>query len=356
MDNRINDVWIKSLKHQQGRHNQKRHGWRYGGPGDASRAMQGQTPEERDAYRKRAGMAPIARQPKALAQPERSMTAAQEYDIKDVRNPSVVKYFEKYPITGGNRKMAMDAGIELVSKTVDKMQTYHNLNVWKDEYLNNKKGKLSPDEQTVQIFTSANDDIRSHVKSDIADNLSAHGVINPEENLKEWANTSNDSSARALVLQQAAAEAFGVKLSSWQQEKYANAEKEYGMPLKPSPKDVKYWKEVYNETQNFFKKAGYSPDDEITIYRGMTGKGNKGALTGKANYEGNAVESWSFDITTARGFSYGSLHGGIIMGAKVKVKDIISTCFTGPGCLNEMELIVLGSKPNQEVFVYDISE
>lgn len=48
----------ETLKHLQGKHNQKRHGWRYSGNqvANARSAMRGQTAEERAEYRKRAGM------------------------------------------------------------------------------------------------------------------------------------------------------------------------------------------------------------------------------------------------------------------------------------------------------------
>lgn len=47
------------LKHLQGKHNQKRHGWRYTGDAvtNARSAMRGQGAGERGEYRKRAGMA-----------------------------------------------------------------------------------------------------------------------------------------------------------------------------------------------------------------------------------------------------------------------------------------------------------
>lgn len=52
-----NIIYLACLKHLPGQHNQKRHGWRYGGLQQARRSMRS-TPEagERDVYRKRAGM------------------------------------------------------------------------------------------------------------------------------------------------------------------------------------------------------------------------------------------------------------------------------------------------------------
>lgn len=45
-----------TLKHLQGQHDQKRHGWRYGGTAQARGSMRGRNAEERSEYRKRAGM------------------------------------------------------------------------------------------------------------------------------------------------------------------------------------------------------------------------------------------------------------------------------------------------------------
>lgn len=45
-----------TFKHLPGQHNQKRHGWRYGGLDKVRRSLRGQPKNERDEYRKRAGM------------------------------------------------------------------------------------------------------------------------------------------------------------------------------------------------------------------------------------------------------------------------------------------------------------
>lgn len=78
--------WVEAEKHLEGQHNQKRHGWRYGSLTVTRRAMrsgvsedyQGKTtPEaERDAYRKKVGMAEIDRNPKL------SKMTLQEYHDK----------------------------------------------------------------------------------------------------------------------------------------------------------------------------------------------------------------------------------------------------------------------------------
>lgn len=49
-------VYLVTEKHLTGQHDQKRHGWRYGGVDAARRSMRGRGAEERGEYRKRAGM------------------------------------------------------------------------------------------------------------------------------------------------------------------------------------------------------------------------------------------------------------------------------------------------------------
>lgn len=56
-----------SYKHMPGQHNQKRHGWRYGSLPKARRSMRGErNVEERDEYRRRAGMQQLDRTPKPV--------------------------------------------------------------------------------------------------------------------------------------------------------------------------------------------------------------------------------------------------------------------------------------------------
>jgi hypothetical protein len=69
---------VESEKHLQGKHNQKRHGWRFSGDKltNARRAMRGQNAAERAEYRKRAGM----QEPKKV---ERKPREAQKPTLHD---------------------------------------------------------------------------------------------------------------------------------------------------------------------------------------------------------------------------------------------------------------------------------
>ena len=104
-----------------------------------------------------------------------------------------------------------------------------------------------------------------------------------------------------------------------------------------SPKDAHAAvKAMYSITQNHFKKAGFEPEDEITLFRGTQAQVPGASLGNPVTVRGNAAESWSLSPTVAANF------GGTVLMTKVKVKDILSTCATGFGCVNEAEVVILG--------------
>jgi len=98
-----------------------------------------------------------------------------------------------------------------------------------------------------------------------------------------------------------------------------------------------YVQRVYKNTQDWFAKRGYKPDDTITVYRGID-LTKLGALPdlkpGHYKYVGNAIESWTLNPPST------GLFGTTRLAAKIKVKNIFSTPFTGPGCVSEYEVIV----------------
>jgi hypothetical protein len=55
----------------------------------------------------------------------------------------------------------------------------------------------------------------------------------------------------------------------------------------------------------------------------------------------NPMNSWSASYDTAAGFAGA---GGFMLSAKVPASHIIGCCFTGAGCLNEQEFVVLGGE------------
>jgi hypothetical protein len=110
--------------------------------------------------------------------------------------------------------------------------------------------------------------------------------------------------------------------------------------LADMPTQRKFVRAMYENTQEWFAKQGYAPDDTVTLFRGVgasAGKITVSDIGNTVNYKGNAMESWSLSSTVAKGF------GDFMVSMKVPVKNIISTSRTGIGCLEEGEIIVMGN-------------
>lgn len=335
-----------TLKHLAGQHPQKRHGWRFGA--NAKPPNDRDMDEFREWYRRRENRRP--------PEPSKTMQADDgELPIKVLRTYYTDwkdKEHAALPVYGGNRKAALDAITAKVNQLAPEDKMMHS------EYTPADYGYGNESRLVRHSFGNVTYGQRGGVKHLVVDDL-AKQTGEPYETINErvhqWSISSNDSNRQSLQLQASAAKAFNVPLSKYQQDRIKGIASGWGKnPIEAQANEVNYWKTVYKTTQDFLAKAGYKPNDTITVYRGMTGKGKSGRLTGKASYEGNAVESWSLDISVARLFGDRESKG-ILLAAKVKVSDIVSTCVTGPGCLNELEVLIMGTKPGNEVYVYDIS-
>jgi hypothetical protein len=195
-----------------------------------------------------------------------------------------------------------------------------------------------------------------------------------------WSQSSNDENALSLFIQQRSSELFGVELSDWQKEKIRLLENDYNNmsiedlaagrqrgPYRSSAQITKdnidkVLKSMYKSTQEDFKERGYSPDDEVILFRGVLSKDSYGNNNDVVEYNGNTVESWSYDHMVGVEFAtYNDdeyTHGTVIA-AKVPVKNILSTPYTGFGCLDEREVVIFGNIPNSEVKInvtYNVNE
>lgn len=212
-----------------------------------------------------------------------------------------------------------------------------------------------------------------------------------------WAATSNDDDYRAMWMQKMAAEEFGVPLSQWQQDKLnalegirADSEGLFQTAQMSTPFEAmassragatseilggrtqeevgrSFLREQYNATQAFFKEQGIT---EVVAYRGQQmstdvfiprteSNPNEGHFGSNPSIpkEGdllpgadNAMESWSLDQTTAEdfaAFSWGVV--GYVERMVIPVERILSTPFTGYGCLAEGEIVVLGGAGQAEI-------
>jgi hypothetical protein len=125
---------------------------------------------------------------------------------------------------------------------------------------------------------------------------------------------------------------------------------------------------TYDETQNQLAAMGFKPDDLVMLYRGgerpdngpdvkiAWGEVRRDKAT--ANRDSiisepapdkvitNPLSSWALTPAIARRFG----EDNSAYSAAIPIKDIFSLSTTGPGCLTESEIVVLGGKYNARTF------
>jgi hypothetical protein len=172
-----------------------------------------------------------------------------------------------------------------------------------------------------------------------------------------WARTSGDTDPIALQFQIAAEQEFGLEANPFVHQ----ALEGYKLDSEQNPPDRvfftdqqmagarKYLRAQYELTQDLFEREGIT---EVYAYRGMAWRptevpdeieqlrsGRKG--TGVISVHGNPLSSWSLGFNTAESFTT-KYDVKAIAGTRIDVRRILSTPFTGFGCLGEEELVVLG--------------
>jgi len=169
--------------------------------------------------------------------------------------------------------------------------------------------------------------------------------------IQVWGTTSNDSDLRALSLQEAVSEEFGIPLSSWQEEKLAGVRfSTTREPIADREDERAILRAMYDRTQEEFQKAGYKPGDTIRLFRGVTTitDAKRGETVG---LEQNAMSSWSINNEVALFFAKKGVYAenkGIILSMEVPIESILSVAArTGLGEYNEGEFVVLGVPGNQ---------
>jgi hypothetical protein len=118
---------------------------------------------------------------------------------------------------------------------------------------------------------------------------------------------------------------------------------------------------MYENTQEYFAKKGIK---EVVAYRGVlnpTMPVEFGSLSGEemaATYASMGLQPMSSFATNghialrfARGIGGGSGDNSYMLAVKVPVERIVGTCRSGFGCLEEHELVVLGSQDDNVMAV-----
>lgn len=177
--------------------------------------------------------------------------------------------------------------------------------------------------------------------------------------LKAWAGTSSDDSMYSLQMQAAAGREFKLKgVSDYAEQRIAfktsptfegGGEKDWSPASKRAAQ--KFVRAEYDTTQAQLAAAGVT---SVPLYRGVRGQ-NLG--TGLRTVKSNPLSSYSADYETA--WRFGSQYGddpsgiGDVLSATVPASRILSTPFSGTGCLKEREFVVLGGE--DKVFSHFVS-
>jgi len=217
------------------------------------------------------------------------------------------------------------------------------------------------------------------LKDDVVTRISVVSGVDYERTnhiIAQWASSSNDNNPQSLSIQQEASAEFGVPLSKWQQEKmdanqeqlsqgihnvehflYANGTVGKRTMSITTDQERAVLRSIYAETQKALEEQGLGPDDYVVVYRGMMHGKVRYGEGDTVDYKGNAMESWSLSHDTAYEFAasmdeVGNF--GTVFRMLVPRRNIVSTAYTGFGCLGEDEVVIFGSVPGNEAYVREL--
>lgn len=176
--------------------------------------------------------------------------------------------------------------------------------------------------------------------------------------VRQWAVSSGDSQELSVAMQAVAHQAFhldGAQMP-YDSSVLANAEATYGGVKQGM---AAFLKAQYAYTQEWFAAQGIS---EVTLYRGADwNNGNPykpagiafpASGTHAATVSASLQPMSSFATDPKEALSFASGANNLLVGARVPVSRILTTCQTGYGCKKESEMVVLG---RQQETMYGIS-
>jgi len=182
-----------------------------------------------------------------------------------------------------------------------------------------------------------------------------------------WAETSGDTNVRAIAMQQAIKDEFGLEDATTEhldarvayqgRDAQARVEQEYqqnGAAYRA------FARAMYDNTQADLAAKGIT---EMTVYRGLNFSAGKtvAALQRETGMKFNGkpavvqtaqqpASSWSYSFKQAANFA--GEHEGAMMAAKVPASRILSTMNSGFGCKPEKEVVLLGGKDEVSAQAY----
>jgi len=199
--------------------------------------------------------------------------------------------------------------------------------------------------------------------------VDAQAQVMAQAYVDRWAFSSADHDPKAWAMQEVAAEVFGGKadassalVTDWQRREVKDEIALSG------PAIESYLRATYAETQDTLRGVdslvltrGFGTEDRPGVVAGTpVERGADGGVVSNgvtAEVTSNPLSSWSTDFRVAQSFAVqssldkgGVLKEGVYPAVAVNVVPadrIFSLPSTGPGCLSESELVVLGGAPFQ---------
>lgn len=206
--------------------------------------------------------------------------------------------------------------------------------------------------------------------------------------VRNWAGSSNDTREECIAMQETASRIFNTPLTEWQQgrrveigarraeritelrDKYHFDEKTIKTAMDADinfrqrfseGEREKFLSAMYNRTQSDLQSKGIKPDDMVTLYRGMAMTGDQADRAGKgvSLLRDNAMISASTSVNTATSFGEAAPYEApegykpVLATMQVQARDIVGTCTTGLGCLNEHEVVILGRGALAEIKILE---
>ena len=165
--------------------------------------------------------------------------------------------------------------------------------------------------------------------------------------IQRWAGTSGDNSPKAIAMQMAARQEFGLT-KSFMGHVPSNAYADSIVILRQDGKAMRaFLRAQYDSTQQYLKANGINT---ITGYRGMSFQEavpefrfNYNPVIDQKIMKMQPLSSFSSDLSTARGFTTGHEYR-MVSQSKIPASRILSTCQTGFGCKSEAEFVILGGQ------------
>ena len=104
---------------------------------------------------------------------------------------------------------------------------------------------------------------------------------------------------------------------------------------------------MYDTTQKRLAAAGYKPTDFLILHRGITQEPFR-TISGR-RVRSHPLSAWSHELDQATAFALGGYgmggenRGGVLLESRIPVGRILSTPYSGLGCLDEGEWVVIGA-------------